>query len=572
MIHRKKGQGITDDASVETSKSHKWGLFGKKTEEYNVYDQDMEYLEEENPFEEESEDESEELTPTKKKKPWDFLKKKKGEKADPSDGDAVPDDSGHTEKEEKNTEESEDNILTQEEEIILAEPQKKKISKKKLGIIAGVAVVILIAVVFFVIKNIGGGTDEKAYVQSVSEITGLGSANGMNNRYTGVVDAQSSWKISLQSDLSVEKRYVNVGDQVKKGDKLFKYNTEELRLSKEKKELEQETMQNEITQLTKDIKSYQSDLKTASASEKIELQTQILTAQTTIKKDQFNIKSNKTTIKNLEKNIKDATVKSIMNGLVKKINTSLETASDSDSSSDDSDMDSDSSYDDGSSSDTSYMTILAVGNYRVTGTISETNVQSLNEGDSVIIRSRVDDSKTWTGTVSKIKTDATADSSDDSSDGSEDYSDTGDDTSQGESATSYNFYVKLDDDTGLMMGQHVFVEQDNGQDSTKEGIWLPSAYLKKDGNQYYVWMASHNKLKLQKVSVGEYDEDLDEYEITSGLKVSDYIASDGGSLEEGMSITKVSPEEDTSDNMDEESGDDVDDSGDSSDYEELDEG
>ena len=60
--------------------------------------------------------------------------------------------------------------------------------------------------------------------------------------------------------MSVEKRYVNVGDQVKKGDKLFKYNTQELKLSKEKKELEQETLQNEITQLTKDIKSYQSDV------------------------------------------------------------------------------------------------------------------------------------------------------------------------------------------------------------------------------------------------------------------------------------------------------------------------
>ena len=29
------------------------------------------------------------------------------------------------------------------------------------------------------------------------------------------------------------------------------------------------------------------------------------------------------------------------------------------------------------------------------------------------------------------------------------------------------------------MGQHVLIEQDNGQDEQKEGMWLPSAYIKK---------------------------------------------------------------------------------------------
>ena len=67
----------------------------------------------------------------------------------------------------------------------------------------------------------GGTSEGKAYVESVREITGLGTAAGANNRYTGTVDAESSWKINLQSDMSVEKRYVNVGDQVKKGDKLL---------------------------------------------------------------------------------------------------------------------------------------------------------------------------------------------------------------------------------------------------------------------------------------------------------------------------------------------------------------
>ena len=538
MFRKKNGQEFMDETNLDSStndKEEKKGFFHrKKKKEINLYEDDMGYIEDDSNFDEDEYDkELEELQEEEKpeKKRGFFHRKKKEEEK-----------SGGTEKLE-GTKEEEESLLSDDDAIILQEPEKKKFSKKKLALICGTAAVIVIAVVFFVIRNIGGTSEGKAYVESVRDITGLGTAGGANNRYTGTVDAEKSWKITLQSDLSVEKRYVNVGDQVKKGDKLFKYNTQELKLSKEKKELEQETLQNEITQLTKDLKS-------ASASEKIQLQTQILTAQTTIKKDQYTIKSNKESIKLLEKNIKDATVKSKMNGLVKKVNASLETSSSDDSSDDGSDSG------DGSSDDSSYMTILAVGNYRIKGTVSETNVWSLNEGDPVIVRSRVDNSQTWKGTISSIKTDTTAD---DTSDSSSDYSDgyTDDESSTGETASKYNFYVKLDNDKDLMMGQHVLIEQDNGQDEQKEGMWLPSAYIKKNNNKYYVWLDSHNKLKLHEIQVGEYDENLDEYEVKSGLKTSDYIACDDSTLKEGMKVTKVSPEDNTSGYGDEQENDDA---------------
>ncbi len=559
MFRKKNGQEFMDATNLDSStndKEEKKGFFHRKKKEINLYEDDMGYINDDSDFSEDEYDkeleELQEEEKTKKKKRR-FLRRKKDEKEAASQTQDLAADK------------MEDSILGDDDAIILQESEKKKFSKKKLALICGTAAVIVIAVVFFVIRNMGGTSEGKAYVESVREITGLGTANGANNRYTGTVDAESSWKITLQSDMSVEKRYVNVGDQVKKGDKLFKYNTQELKLSKEKKELEQETLQNEISQLTKDISSYQSDLKSASASEKIQLQTQILTAQTTIKKDQYTIKTNKETIKTLEKNIKDATVKSKMNGLVKKINSSLESTSSSDSSDDSSDSG------DGSSDDSTYMTILAVGNYRIKGTVSETNVWSLNEGDSVIVRSRVDDSKTWKGTISSIKTDTTAD--DTSSDSSSDYSDSSDDTNTGETASKYNFYVKLDDDTDLMMGQHVLIEQDNGQDEKKDGMWLPAAYIKKDHNKYYVWLDSHNKLKLHEITVGEYDENLDEYEVKSGLKISDYIACDDSTLKEGMKVTKVSPEDNTSGYGEDQTSDgsdydsyDASDEGDTSDY------
>ena len=225
----------------------------------------------------------------------------------------------------------------------------------------------------------------------------------------------------------------------------------------------------------------------------------------------------------------------------------------SDGSEDYSDGSSDSG--DGSSDDSTYMTILAVGNYRIKGKVSETNVNSLNEGDPVIVRSRVDDSQTWKGTISSIKTDATADDSTESSD--EMAYDDSSDGSTGETASKYNFYVKLDDDNGLMMGQHVLVEPDNGQDEKKDGMWLPAAYIKKSNGKYYVWLDSHNKLKLQEIKVGEYDENLDEYEVKSGLKTTDYIACDDSTLKEGMRVTRVAPEDSTSDYGEEQTSDDA---------------
>lgn len=508
-----------------------WKRKKESQKDYNLYQEDITYLEEDSFDEEQYERELalyEDTEDIEDRETFAVLEELEAE--DTLDND-IEDDSSDGEEQE-------------------FEKDTKKMPKKKLFMIAGAAVVIIVAISYFMIKNINSGEEGKAYVESVRVIAGLGSANGINNRYTGEVEPQDSWKITLQSDLSVEKCYVSVGDEVKKGDKLFSYNTEELTLAKEKKQLEVETLENENTQLNKDIKSYQEDIKSASASEKIELQTQVLTAQTTIKKNEYSIKSGKEEIQTLTNNIKDATVKSKMDGVVKSIDASVGAGGGDDT---DSGM-----VDDTSGDGSTYMTILAVGDYRIKGTISETNVWSIDEGDPVIVRSRVDDT-TWTGTISKVKTDTTADETDSSESDEYDTMDYGMDESSGsQSASTYNFYVELDDDEGLMMGQHVFVELDYGQDEEEEGIWIPAAYIRVDGDNYYVWVANkHDRLEKKKIEVGEYNEDLDEYQVLSGLDVDDYIACDAENLKENMKTTKVDSEADsTEDYYDEEPSDD----------------
>ena len=443
------------------------------------------------------------------------------------------------------------NSLFDDEPILYDADEAKglrSLSKKKIIAIAGAAVIVVGAAAYFIITNLGGSVDGTAYVESVDDIMGYGSGSGMNNRYTGEVEPQDSWNITLQSDLSVAECYVEEGTQVKEGDRLFSYNTEELRLARERAELEVETLQSENEQLQRDIRSYQSDLNSASTRERIELQTEILTAQTTIKRNEYSIDSAKDEIEDLKKNIQDATVTSKMNGVVQSINEEVGAGSDAGSSDEEDYTD----YSD-TGDDSTYMTIVAVGDYRVKGNVSETNVWSLAEGDPVIIRSRVDENARWTGVISTINTDETADAEESSDDMM--YMD----DTMGESAATYNFYVDLDSDDGLMMGQHVLIEQDFGQDEEREGIWLPSAYLHMDGDKYYVWLSNRReRLELHEVSVGEYNEDLDEYEILDGLSGDDLIASDTGSLQENMkTTTDISEIDSTDEYYEEETSDDT---------------
>ena len=90
-----------------------------------------------------------------------------------------------------------------------------------------------------------------------------------------------------------------------------------------------------------------------------------------------------------------------------------------------------------------------------------------------------------------------------------------------------------------MLGQHVYIEPDEGQEDQKEGLWLSEYYIvDADTNSPYVWAADENgKLEKRSVILGQYDENLGEYEIADGLKKSDRIAYPSETLTEGMTVT-----------------------------------
>ena len=174
------------------------------------------------------------------------------------------------------------------------------------------------------------------------------------------------------------------------------------------------------------------------------------------------------------------------------------------------------------------VSVTELGEFRIKGKINEQHIAVITAGQSVIIRSRIDETKTWSGTVSKIDTEPAANNN-------EQYGMYGPEDSSSR-ATQYPFYISLDKTDGLMLGQHVFIEPDYGQNKSnpQEGLWLDSFYIMTDEDgSSYVWVSEKGKLKKRTVELGETDDEKMTVEIKDGLTNDDYIAWPDDTLKEG---------------------------------------
>lgn len=384
--------------------------------------------------------------------------------------------------------------------------------RKKIVIGAAVAVIAVAAVGIGIFMTTGKNTDKSnmAYVEKVSSLNG--DTMGSVNRYAGVIEAQDIWKINLDGEKEVKEVFVAAGDEVAEGDQLFSYKTEDITDQIAQANLEIESMNNDISDKKADVENLTAERDAAASEEmRFDYSTQLQTAQNELKQAEYELKAKKLEIDKLNENLEKSVVTSKMAGVVKSVanlNSQEETGG-------------------------VFMTILASGDYRVKCYANEQNMSTIAEGDPMLIRSRVDENQIWKGTLAGIDLEAPQSSSSDES-MMEDSSD-----SDVTSSSKYPFYVTLESSEGLMLGQHVFVEVDNGQGGGKKGIWLYDTYLVQENGNAYVW-ADNGKGKLEKrqVELGKYNEGLGEYKIKSGLKKDDYIAWPQEGLKEGMETTK----------------------------------
>ena len=374
---------------------------------------------------------------------------------------------------------------------------------------------------------------DAVYVTKISDLTG--ETTGVSNRYAGVVEPQETVSVGLESGRNVKKVEVKTGDQVKKGQLLFEYDLSSIQENLEEAQLELDRLKNEASSLNEQIATLEKEKKKANQDNQLSYTIEIETNKMNLKKNEYSQKSKQAEIDKLQSATGNTEVRSSIDGVIQKIDTSKITTDDStDSSMDDSVDDTSSDSSSGSDSNNAFITILSTGAYRIKGTINELNINSIVEGEPVIIRSRVDSNQTWKGTMGTIDKDsATTSNSSNSYFGMTDSSDSQTNTS------TYPFYVNLESSEGLMLGQHVYIELDEGQDSQKTGVWISEVYIMDaETDSPYVWAADKdNKLEKRSVILGQYDEDLGEYEIADGLTKDDCIAYPSEVLTEGMATT-----------------------------------
>lgn len=370
--------------------------------------------------------------------------------------------------------------------------------KTKIIILISACLLIVVIGIYFLFSK--GNNNQNIYVQKVSTIIG---SSYTENRYSGVVESSETVDINQDGNKSITDMYVKAGQKVSKGDKLFSYDTTEASNSIAQKKLDIEAQNNEIQAQNNTIADYKAELN--KGGDKVEIQARINDASYAIRQAQNTIKATQTEIEQLNKQIENSTVLSTIDGIIKEVNKDGGT--------------------DESGNQKPLVSITQTTDFRVKGSISE--MGTISEGTSVIVRSRVNEDQIYKGTITKVETDPQSNSNNNFN---------GADSS--ESASKYPFYVSLDNNKGLMLGQHVYIEADNGQSTKKKGIWLDASFIVSDDNgNSYVWVSERGKLKKRKVELGKTDEETFATKIKSGLSVDDYIAWADDSYSEGMKTT-----------------------------------
>lgn len=346
-----------------------------------------------------------------------------------------------------------------------------------------------------------------ATVQTVGGITGMGSI-GLSNRFSGLTVASVEEKIYKDENSEIASCEVQVGDHVEAGDLLFTYDMEAMQLSLEKAELEIARLENTIAGLQDQLETLKKDKEKASSSQQLSYSLEIQSTETSIREEQYNLSVKQKAFEQQQASMGDEEVYAPISGRVQTINDQ-------------------GGYDDYGRVKP-YITLLDTSSFRIEGTINEMNMASIYEGMPVVLRSRVN-SDTWNGYIAMIDYDNPVQNQ------NMYYYDGGDSSA---ASSKYHFYVEPESCEGLMLGQHVYIELDNGEGVTA-ALCLPEYYLNEiNGDSAWVWAATaKDTLEKRTVTLGAYDEMMGTYEILSGLTVSDAIAFPDENWKAGMKVT-----------------------------------
>ena len=345
----------------------------------------------------------------------------------------------------------------------------------------------------------------------------LATAATSSDKFAGVVVSENVVEIDRDTEKQIDELYVAAGDTVRVNEKLFEYDTDTLSLTVDKQELEMDKLEQQIKDLNTQIKDIEKQIKTEKAKKKKDQNAQLPSSldiqlrsvkadHTQATYDKQSLQAEITYNKNM---LKNAVVRSPIKGTVRSVNES----------------------------GSPYITIQQAGAFQVKGMLGELSLNAgIMEGVGVTILSRTDPTASWTGMVSLVDyNNASSNEQDDMLGGGNEMS----------TASSYPFYITLDDTDGLLLGQHVYIQVSAGAVSD-DLLRIPEHYVMDvvmDEETWLttgtVWGVDMETRKLIKVPVtlGEYDPTYGTYVILEGITAESYLAdpNDAG-VREGAAV------------------------------------
>ncbi|KXZ17976.1 efflux RND transporter periplasmic adaptor subunit [Bacillus nakamurai] len=304
---------------------------------------------------------------------------------------------------------------------------------------------------------------------------------------------------------TLDKVKVKEGDKVKKGTSLVSYTNEQLNLDKEQNELSEESKRLQIEQIAEKLNALNSKEKELAKqvgekeaekqieSERTDLQLQQKTAEIELKQSELQKQS-------LRNQVADLEVKSEMDGTV--ISVNQEAAS--------------------KKSDIQEP-VIHIGDPEhliIAGSLSEYDTLKVKKGQKVTITSDAIPDKTWKGRVTAVGLVPDQKAGTASGAGTE-------------QAVQYPFQVKLIG--SLPEGKPGFKLIMNIETDKRKADTLPSAAVKKEDDEHYVFTVKDGKAKRVKVKVGDTANQMTE--IKEGLSKDDkVILNPADSLTDGTDV------------------------------------
>jgi len=359
-----------------------------------------------------------------------------------------------------------------------------------------------------------GGDGTAVYVQSVADLSAMGGI-APGDRFAGIVVSENVAEIQKDGEKTIAEVFVKEGDDVKEGQELFSYDTEELQLTLDKQKLELEQLKATIENYKSQIAELERDRNRVGAADKLQYTIQIQSTQVDLKEAELNQKSKEAEVAKSEDILANATVVSPVTGRVQAVNENGT---------------------DNYGNPLPYISIQQSGSYRVKGTLGELQRGGIMEGSQMKILSRTDENLFWMGTVTLV------DYENPTQENNNNYYIMS--TDEMTTSSKYPFYVELQNTDGLILGQHVYLEV-AAEEGEVSGIPVSMAFIayEEDGTAY-VWAENRGKLEKRTVTLGEMNGMMGTVEILDGLTEEDYIAFPDMELcQEGVATTRTAPEE-----------------------------